>query len=53
MSLGPPTAKQVGAEPMSYARFVKDFWFLKGEAARQASLSDNQAAAHTYGPLQI
>lgn len=46
MSLGPPTAKQVGAEPMSYARFVKDFWFLKGEAARQASLSDNEAAAH-------
>tara|TARA_B100000795_G_scaffold156716_1_gene117674 strand:- start:169 stop:531 length:363 start_codon:yes stop_codon:yes gene_type:complete len=31
---------------MSYARFVKDFWFLKGEAARQASLSDNEAAAH-------
>ena len=46
MSFGPPTAKQVGADHLSYARFVKDFWFLKGEAARQASLADNEAAAH-------
>ena len=44
MSCTVPTAEQVGLDQLAYARFCKDFKFVIGAAASQASLADHEAA---------